>query len=100
MRVDHLQLLRPECRIFIREGLEQELYAAIERLVAVYGSSQIAVDERHTPKLYSDFLGRLLAKHKRELEQARIAEQLKSSKKQTSGGMTAHVDENGKLVWQ
>ncbi|KAI0642353.1 hypothetical protein C8Q79DRAFT_1013638 [Trametes meyenii] len=40
-----------------------------------------------------------LAKHKRELERARIAEQAKSSSK-TSGGMSAYVDENGKLVWQ
>ncbi|KAI0358338.1 hypothetical protein OH77DRAFT_1397778 [Trametes cingulata] len=41
-----------------------------------------------------------LAKHKRELERARIAEQAKASKKQASGGMSAYVDENGKLVWQ
>ncbi|KAI9062623.1 hypothetical protein FKP32DRAFT_1593288 [Trametes sanguinea] len=41
-----------------------------------------------------------LAKHKRELEKARIAEQSKSSKKAVSGGMSAYVDESGKLVWQ
>ncbi|KAI0369822.1 hypothetical protein BV20DRAFT_967507 [Pilatotrama ljubarskyi] len=41
-----------------------------------------------------------LAKHKREVERARIAEQAKASKKQASGGMSAYVDENGKLVWQ
>ncbi|KAI0630717.1 hypothetical protein C8Q77DRAFT_1200026 [Trametes polyzona] len=41
-----------------------------------------------------------LAKHKRELERARIAEQAKASKKQTSGGMSASVDENGKLIWE
>lgn len=41
-----------------------------------------------------------LAKHKRELDRTRMAEQAKSSKKTTSGGMSAYVDENGKLVWQ
>ncbi|OSD05257.1 hypothetical protein PYCCODRAFT_1432425 [Trametes coccinea BRFM310] len=41
-----------------------------------------------------------LAKHKRELEKARIAEQSKAAKKQVSGGMSAYVDESGKLVWQ
>ncbi|KAM5544227.1 hypothetical protein V8D89_001887 [Ganoderma adspersum] len=41
-----------------------------------------------------------LAKHKRELEQARMAEQTKATKKTASGGMSAYVDENGKLVWQ
>ncbi|KAH9893294.1 hypothetical protein C8Q73DRAFT_791165 [Cubamyces lactineus] len=40
-----------------------------------------------------------LAQHKRELERARMAEQAKASKK-VSGGMSAYVDENGKLVWQ
>lgn len=42
----------------------------------------------------------LLAQHKRELERTRMAEQAKASKKQPSGGMSAYVDENGKLVWQ
>ncbi|RPD58896.1 hypothetical protein L226DRAFT_553825 [Lentinus tigrinus ALCF2SS1-7] len=41
-----------------------------------------------------------LAQHKRELERARMVEQAKSSKKTTGGGMSAYVDENGKLVWQ
>ncbi|KAI0664380.1 hypothetical protein C8Q70DRAFT_1049870 [Cubamyces menziesii] len=41
-----------------------------------------------------------LAQHKRSLEKARMAEQAKASKKQVSGGMSAYVDENGKLVWQ
>ncbi|KAH9921698.1 uncharacterized protein BXZ73DRAFT_104319 [Epithele typhae] len=41
-----------------------------------------------------------LAKHKRELEQARMAEQSKSSRNTASGGMSASVDENGKLIWQ
>ncbi|CCM00732.1 uncharacterized protein FIBRA_02772 [Fibroporia radiculosa] len=41
-----------------------------------------------------------LAKHKRELERARIAEQYGKTSKAMSGGMTAYVDENGKLVWK
>ena len=42
-----------------------------------------------------------LAKHKRELEKARMMEQYaKGSKGKASGGMSATVDENGKLVWQ
>ena len=41
-----------------------------------------------------------LARHKRELERARMAEQAKTSKNTTGGGMSAYVDENGKLVWQ
>ncbi|KAF8060642.1 hypothetical protein FPV67DRAFT_1423426 [Lyophyllum atratum] len=43
----------------------------------------------------------MLAKHKRELEKERMAEQQKAGGgKKTSGGMTASVDERGKLVWE
>lgn len=41
-----------------------------------------------------------LAQHKRELERAKIAEQYNKPAKGMSGGMTAYVDENGKLVWK
>ena len=44
-----------------------------------------------------------LAKHKREAEQARMAEQFRgkgSTGKMASGGMKATVDERGKLVWE
>ena len=41
-----------------------------------------------------------LARHKRELERIRMAEQAKSAKKTVSGGMSASVDSNGKLVWE
>lgn len=42
-----------------------------------------------------------LAKHKRELERIRMAEQFNASKgKKPSGGMSAAVDEKGKLVWE
>ena len=61
-----LQLLRPECSRFITPGLDTEIYQVIERLINTIGSPQIAIDERHTPKLYSRFLASLLAKHKRD----------------------------------
>lgn len=43
-----------------------------------------------------------LAKHKRELERTKIDEQYAKggSRKVTSGGMQAGVDEKGKLVWE
>ncbi|KAI9509845.1 hypothetical protein F5148DRAFT_1282500 [Russula earlei] len=61
-----LKLLRPECSRFIIPGLETEVYQVIERLIAMIGSPQIAIDERHTPKFYSRFLPSLLAKRKRD----------------------------------
>jgi len=48
----------------------------------------------------TDRLARL-AKHKHGLEQIRIMEQSRSSKKSSkSGGMTSGVDGRGKLVWE
>jgi hypothetical protein len=45
-----------------------------------------------------------LAKHKRELERAKMVEQFASGGGakggKTSGGMKASVDANGKLVWE
>jgi len=61
-----LKLLRKECSKFITAGLEAEIYQVIERLISTIGSPQIAIDERHTPKLYSRFLASLLARHKRD----------------------------------
>jgi len=61
-----LKLLRPECSSFITPGLETEIYQIIERLISTIGSPEIAIDERHTPMLYSRFLASLLAKHKRD----------------------------------
>jgi hypothetical protein len=61
-----LKLLRPECASFITPGLETEIYQIIERLINTIGSPEIAIDERHTPMLYSRFLASLLAKHKRD----------------------------------
>jgi len=61
-----LKLLRPACSRFITPGLEGEIYQVIERLIATIGAPHIAIDERHTPKLYSRFLASLLAKHKRD----------------------------------
>ncbi|KAI9456581.1 hypothetical protein F5148DRAFT_1224069 [Russula earlei] len=58
-----LKLLRQECPRFITLGLGTEVYQAMKRLIATIGLPQIAIDERHTPKLYSHFLECLLAKH-------------------------------------
>lgn len=41
-----------------------------------------------------------LAAHRRELEKVKITEQYKNKPKQKGGGMTASVDEQGKLVWE
>ncbi|KAI9508712.1 fungal-specific transcription factor domain-containing protein [Russula earlei] len=84
-----LKLLRPECSRFITPGLETEVYQVIERLIATIGSPQIAIDERHTPKLYSRFLASLLAKHKRDgTAQGRMPQQGPPPQQMQTGSST------------
>ncbi|TFY50349.1 hypothetical protein EVG20_g11570, partial [Dentipellis fragilis] len=61
-----LKLLRPEFAQFLPDGQESEIFELIGRLIQVLSSPQIAIDERHTPKLYSRFLAGLLSKHRRD----------------------------------
>jgi hypothetical protein len=58
-------VLQPEYSRFITPGLESVIYQVIEQLVNTIGSPQIAIDERHTPMLYSRFLARMLTKNTR-----------------------------------
>ena len=49
----------------MRPGREQEITQLVQRLIDLLGSDEVAVDARHTPKLYSRFLADVLAKHQR-----------------------------------
>jgi len=45
------------------EKLQRELIISVSRLIAILGSADVALDERHTPALYSRFLSSLMMKH-------------------------------------
>ena len=49
----------------MRPGREQQITQLVQRLIDLLGSDEVAIDNRHTPKLYSRFLTDVLAKHKR-----------------------------------
>ena len=49
----------------MRPGREQEITQLVQRLIDLLGSDEVAIDVRHTPKLYSRFLADVLAKHRR-----------------------------------
>ncbi|KAI9511830.1 hypothetical protein F5148DRAFT_1146554 [Russula earlei] len=66
-----------------------KVYQVIERLIATIRSRQIAIDERHTPKLYSRFLASLLAKHKRDgTAQGRMPQQGPPPQQMQTGSST------------
>jgi hypothetical protein len=57
------QLLRPDFEGIMAPSHEQHILTLVGRFIKVIGSDEIAVDDRHTPKLYSRFLDGLLARH-------------------------------------
>jgi len=63
---DDFQLLRPEFANFLSKDEDNDIYDLIGRLIQTLSSPDIAIDDRHTPKLYARFLAVLLSKHRRE----------------------------------
>ncbi|TFK71035.1 hypothetical protein BDN72DRAFT_493272 [Pluteus cervinus] len=61
-----LKLLRPEFSNLLSKEHENEIFDLIGRLIQTLSSSEIAIDDRHTPKLYARFLAGLLSKHRRD----------------------------------
>jgi len=59
-----LKILRPKFSFMMREDREQEIVQLVQRLINLLSSEEVAIDDRHTPKLYSRFLADVLAKHK------------------------------------
>ena len=60
------QLLRPEFSAMMTKDLEAEIFDLIGRLITTFSSPEIAIDDRHTPKLYARFLAGLLARNRRD----------------------------------
>ncbi|KIJ56407.1 hypothetical protein M422DRAFT_23685 [Sphaerobolus stellatus SS14] len=60
-----LKILRPKFSFMMRHraGLEKEIIALIQSLITLLGSDEVAIDNRHTPKLYARFLAGLVEDH-------------------------------------
>jgi hypothetical protein len=61
-----LKLLRPEFSSFLVKDQESEIFDLIGRLIQTLSSPKIAIDDRHTPRLYARFLAGLLSRHRRD----------------------------------
>jgi hypothetical protein len=61
-----LQLLRPEFSTLMTKELETEIFELIGRLIQTFSSPDIAIDDRHTPKLYARFLAGLLSRNRKD----------------------------------
>jgi hypothetical protein len=61
-----LKLLRPEFSTLMTKELETEIFDLIGRLIQTFSSPEIAIDDRHTPKLYARFLAGLLSRNRKD----------------------------------
>ncbi|KAG6896899.1 hypothetical protein C0992_005371 [Termitomyces sp. T32_za158] len=61
-----LKLLKPEFSSLLLKEQETEVFDLIGRLIQTLSSPEIAIDDRHTPKLYARFLAGLLSRHRRD----------------------------------
>ncbi|KAK0452932.1 fungal-specific transcription factor domain-containing protein [Desarmillaria tabescens] len=64
------KILRPEFSSLLGKADKDESIKLIETLIDQFSSSGIAVDDRHTPKLYARFLATLLSKYRYNCAQA------------------------------
>ncbi|KAF8894525.1 fungal-specific transcription factor domain-containing protein [Infundibulicybe gibba] len=58
-----INLLRPKLISLLDGNQQQEILLIVGRLINVLGSKEVALDDRHTPALYSRFLSSLLDKY-------------------------------------
>ncbi|KAH7886528.1 fungal-specific transcription factor domain-containing protein [Phlebopus sp. FC_14] len=58
-----LKLLRPEFAQLLTREMEDEIFELIGRLISTL--QDVAIDERHTPRLYARFLAGLLTRHRK-----------------------------------
>ncbi|KAF9532237.1 hypothetical protein CPB83DRAFT_807430 [Crepidotus variabilis] len=64
-----LNLFRPRYIGLLDLDLKREIVSLVSRLISVLGSSDVALDGRHTPALYSRFLASLMSKHNLSVHQ-------------------------------
>lgn len=55
-----VKLLHPKFVKHVSGDQRQEIRSLVEKVIAILGSPQVAIDDRHAPKLYSQFLQGLL----------------------------------------
>ncbi|KAF7305162.1 hypothetical protein MKEN_01231400 [Mycena kentingensis (nom. inval.)] len=61
-----MKLLKPEFAHLMSQEEEKRVFNLIGRLIQTLSSPEVAIDDRHTPKLYARFLAGLLSKHRRD----------------------------------
>lgn len=58
-----LKLLRPDFSRIVNRTHKEQVLTLVRKLIRMLGSQEVAVDDKHTPKLYSRFLAGLVSRH-------------------------------------
>ena len=57
-----LQLLQPKFSLYLSQETPAEIRRLVQSVIDLLGSPQVAIDDRHGPKIYSRFIEKLLHK--------------------------------------
>ena len=81
-----LQLLRPEFSWLVEAGDKAKIFDLIGRLIQTLSSPEVAIDNKHTPKLHAKFLAGLLTKYHQDSNKDQLAQAPLPPSKQSVGG--------------
>jgi len=84
-----LKLLRPEFSWLVRADDKTKIFDLIGRLIQTLNSPEVAIDNKHTPKLHAKFLAGLLTKHHQDSNQDQLSQAPLPPSKHTVGGNPA-----------
>ncbi|KAK0214499.1 hypothetical protein IW262DRAFT_1497078 [Armillaria fumosa] len=96
------KLLRPEFSSLLHKADKDESVKLIEILINKLSSSDIAVDDRHTPKLYARFLASVLGKYRHSGQGTTFGGSLTNSSVNAgiSRSLTGEMDRESGDNWQ
>ncbi|KAF8807008.1 hypothetical protein BYT27DRAFT_7190720 [Phlegmacium glaucopus] len=63
-----VKLLQPKFAAYLSQDQRVEIRSLVQQVIDLLGSPEVAIDDRHGPKLYSRFLEKLLAKPMAKLD--------------------------------
>ena len=84
-----LQLLRPEFSWLVEADDKMKIFDLIGRLIQTLSSPEVAIDNKHTPKLHAKFLAGLLTKHHQDSNQDQLSQAPLPPSKHSVGGNPA-----------
>lgn len=81
-----LKLLRPEFSWLVEPDDKTKIFDLIGRLIQTLNSPEVAVDNKHTPKLHAKFLAGLLTKYHQDSNQDQLSQEPLPPSKHSVGG--------------